>query len=102
MYISSSGGLRFEWDPSKSIANVRKHGVSFREARTVFSDESGLLREDLGTVDEQRFVLLGLSSAVRLLVVVHTYRDDDHTIRLISARKATRSERAQYSARLRR
>jgi uncharacterized DUF497 family protein len=103
MYISSAGEFRFEWDPLKAARNVRKHGVTFSEPQTVFSDEHGLLLDDLGLAsDDQRFVLLGLSSALRLLVVVHTYRDVDRTIRLISARKPTRSERVQYNARFRR
>ena len=102
MYIPSSGELRFEWDPAKAAQNVRKHGVSFLEAQTSFSDDYGLLVDELGPAsEEQRFVLLGVSSAVRLLVVVHSYREIERTIRLISARKATRSERAQYAAQFR-
>ena len=101
MYIIVSG-FRFAWDRAKATANLRKHGVSFSEASTTFGDEDGLLLDDLAaTGDDERYVLLGVSSALRLLVVVHTYRDDARTIRLISARKATRSERAQYQARFR-
>lgn len=91
---------QFEWDPGKSALNQRKHRVSFDEARTVFGDEHGLLLDDpdhSGT--EERFVLLGLSTAVRVLVVVHSYREDEDRIRIISARKATRQERKQYDAR---
>ena len=103
MYIPSSGELRFEWDPAKAARNLHKHGVSFLEARTSFSDDYGLLIDERGpTSEEQRFVLLGVSSAVRLLVVVHSYREAGRTIRLISARTATRSERAQYAAQFRR
>ena len=102
MYYSSPGGFQFEWDPAKAASNVRKHGVSFSEASSVFSDEDALLLDDLGSApDDQRFVLLGLSSRLQLLVVAHTYRDAERTIRLISARKATRSERAQYDAQFR-
>ena len=102
MYIPSSGELRFEWDSAKAAQNGRKHGVSFLEAQTSFSDDYGLLVDELGPAsEEQRFVLLGVSSAVRLLVVVHSYREIERTIRLISARKATRSERAQYAAQFR-
>jgi uncharacterized DUF497 family protein len=93
---------RFEWDPRKSALNQRKHGVSFDEARTAFGDEHGLLLDDpdhSGT--EERFILLGLSAALRVLVVVHSYREDEDTIRIISARKATRHEREQYDARWR-
>jgi uncharacterized protein len=92
--------LRFAWDPTKAAANARKHGVSFDEAITTFSDEHALLLADPDhSGEEPRFILLGLSAALRLLVVVHCHRDTDETIRLISARKATRSERTQYDAR---
>ena len=102
MYIESAGGFRFEWDSIKAVRNLAKHGVSFSEAQTVFSDEHGLLLDDLGPAsDDPRFALLGLSSALRVLVVVHAYRDTDKTIRLISARKATRSERSQYDSQFR-
>ncbi len=89
--------LTFEWDPRKNAANRRKHGVSFEEAETAFSDEGALLLDDPDhSRAEDRFVLLGLSAALRLLVVCHTYRRDDAVIRLISARKATPAERVQY------
>ena len=103
MYIPSSGELRFEWDPAKAAQNVRKHGVSFLEAQTSFGDNYGLLVDELESAsDEHRCVLLGVSSAVRLLVVVHSYREIERTIRLISARKANRFEYAQYAAQFRR
>ncbi len=89
----------FEWDPAKSTANRAKHGVSFEEAATVFEDESGLLIPDPAhSESEDRFVLLGLSSRARVLVVVHCYRESESVIRIISARKATRREHAQYAA----
>ena len=92
--------LRFAWDPAKAASNRRRHGVSFEEAQTAFSDEAAILIEDPDhSAAEERFILLGLSALTRLLVVVHVYRERDDTIRLISARKATRSERHQYSAR---
>jgi uncharacterized DUF497 family protein len=90
--------LRFEWDDRKSAANRRKHGVSFEEAQTVFFDEHALLIPDPDHVAEERFVLLGLSSALRALVVCHCYRYDT-TIRIISARKANRDERTRYERR---
>jgi hypothetical protein len=94
------GGLRFEWDPRKAAANLRKHGVSFSEAETVFTDERALLIDDPAhSADEDRFLLLGLSAELRLLVVSHSYRRGDTVIRLISAWKATRSERRQYTNR---
>ena len=92
--------LRFEWDARKASANLRKHGVSFEEARTVFVDENALLRPDEGHADdEERFVLLGLSGRLRTLVVCHCYRQADAVIRLISARKANSDERHQYDDR---
>jgi uncharacterized DUF497 family protein len=95
--------LRFEWDPKKNRENQRHHKVSFEEAETAFADEHGLLMPDPDhSEDEDRFILLGLSARLRLLVVCHTYREGDEVIRLISARKADRSERGQYSRRWRR
>jgi uncharacterized DUF497 family protein len=92
--------FRFDWDETKSESNKRKHGVSFEEAQTVFGDELGLLIHDPDHSDEEdRFVLLGLSSTLRTLVVCHCYREGDEVIRIISARKANRQERWIYSRR---
>ena len=92
--------LRFEWDPAKDEANWRKHKVSFQEAESVFIDEHARLLDDPDhSEDEERFILLGLSSRFRVLVVVHTYRGDEEVIRIISARRATKAERAYYDAR---
>ncbi len=92
--------LRIEWDETKNRENVRKHRISFEEAATVFSDERALLLADPDHSDEEdRFILLGLSITLRLLVVCHCYRANDETIRIISARKATKSEAAIYAAR---
>lgn len=89
-----------EWDPAKNTANLRKHKVSFSEAATAFADDNALIIDDPDhSQEEDRFILLGLSSAPRLLVVVHCYRHDDDTIRIISARKATSRERARYNNR---
>ena len=93
--------LRFEWDPSKARTNERKHGVTFEDASTAFTDEHALLIPDPDHSDaEDRFILLGLSSSIRLLVVVHVFRDEDDVIRIISARKATSSESRQYGAQI--
>ena len=93
--------IRFDCDPRKAKSNTRKHGVSFEEAQSVFFDEQALLVEDPRPLhEEERFVLLGLSASVRLLVVVHALRDGD-VIRIISARKATRLEAREYEIRLR-
>jgi len=92
--------LRFEWDPRKAAANLRKHSVSFEEARTVFLDEEALLRPDEDhSDDEDRFLLLGLTGRLRVLVVCHCYRQEDEVIRVISARKANALERQQYEDR---
>lgn len=89
--------LRFEWDAHKEAGNRRKHGVSFDEAASVFSDDRGRLLEDPDhSSAEERFVLLGLSFSLRVLVVCHSYRRADSVIRVISARKATRAERREY------
>ena len=93
--------IRFEWDPRKAKVNLQKHGVSFEEAQSVFYDEQALLHEDPQPLhEEERFVLLGLSASLRLLVVVHALRDRD-VIRIISARKAARLEIREYEIRLR-
>jgi len=90
--------VRFRWNPRKESDNRRKHGVSFDEAKSVFLDANALLIHDPDhSVDEDRFILLGLSYKLRLLVVCHAYRDNDLEIRIISARKANSRERNQYS-----
>jgi uncharacterized DUF497 family protein len=88
--------LSFEWDPKKNRANIAKHGVSFEEAQTVFTDQyARLLADPEHSDDEDRFVLLGTSIRSRLLVICHCERSSD-TIRLISARKADKQERRIY------
>ena len=92
--------LSFEWDPSKDAENQHKHRVSFEEAETVFSDEHALLIDDPEhSSTEDRFILLGLSVRFRVLLVVHSYRKEDEVIRIISARRATKSERRRYDQR---
>ncbi len=89
--------LRFEWELKKAAANLRKHSVSFDDAQTVFADENAKLIDDPDHSDEEdRFVLLGLSSSLRLLVVCHCYRSEGNVIRIISARKAEGHERNPY------
>jgi len=86
--------MDYEWDPNKAAANLQKHGVSFADAVAVFSDTFALtIADDFS--DEERFITLGTDAFGRLLVVSYTWRGT-HTIRLISARKATRPERMQY------
>ena len=89
--------IRFEWDPPKATANLRKHRVSFEEAKSVFYDEFAVqFFDDEHSSDEDRFLLLGLSSGTGLLIVCHCERDDGEVIRIISARKATQRESAFY------
>ncbi|HEX8695180.1 MAG TPA: BrnT family toxin [Longimicrobium sp.] len=88
-------GYRFEWDPEKAESNLQKHGVSFEEATTVFGDPLALIMPDpRHSQAETRYILLGLSHRYRLLVVAHTERTG--SVRIISARLATRSERKAY------
>ena len=92
--------LQIEWDEAKNRENVRKHRVSFAEAATVFSDERALFLADPDhSNEEDRFILLGLSTTLRLLVVCHCCRANDETIRIICARKATKPEAAVYADR---
>jgi uncharacterized protein len=89
--------LHFEWDETKAKANVKKHGVSFDEAKSAFLDDHAKLIADPDhSVAEDRFVLLGYSGSLKLLVVCHCYRAAGHVIRIISARKATRQEAKVY------
>jgi len=90
--------LRFTWDQSKSKANQKKHGISFEEAQTVFFDENAIEFFDPDhSQSEDRFLLLGLSSSLRTLVVSHCYRKRESLIRIISARKATKKEQKVYT-----
>ena len=92
--------MHFDWDTEKAVANQIKHGVSFEEAQTVFNDCDALRIYDPDhSEDEERFVLLGLSASLRVLVVCHCYRENDEKIRIISARKATKKESATYEKR---
>jgi uncharacterized DUF497 family protein len=92
--------LRFEWDPRKAAANLRRHRVSFEEASTAFYDETAMLIDDPDhSAIEERFVLLGLSASGRLLVIPHCYRAGSDAIRLISAWKGDRRDRAFYFGR---
>ena len=85
--------IRFEWDSDKAIANAKKHSITFNEARTVFFDDNARLIADPDHSSlEERFILLGMSNALRILTVSHCYRSMAKTIRIISARKATRAE----------
>ena len=89
--------MRFDWDPNKAAVNLQKHGVSFEETATVFDDIDALrIYEPDHSETEDRFILLGMSTHLRILVVCHCYRENDETVRIISARKATAKESAEY------
>jgi len=87
----------FDWDDEKNIANINKHGVSFREASTVFKDANAIVLYDYAhSQDEERFVVIGYSTEMRLLYVCHCYRESETVVRIISARKAGKYEELLY------
>ncbi len=89
--------IQFNWDKNKAKTNIEKHSVSFEEAQSVFDDDNARLIFDPDhSEDEDRFILLGLSCSLKILVVVHCYKDGQNIIRLISARKATKPEEKSY------
>ncbi len=89
--------IKFEWDTAKAATNLKKHGVSFEEAQTVFYDEFAVqFFDEENSADEARFLLLGLSVQAKLLIVCHCERDSGSVIRIISARKATKREQTFY------
>ena len=97
MYNVHMNILKFEWDKRKETANIKKHGVSFGDARTVFYDENAIQFYDPDhSQDEDRFILLGISFKLRVLVVCHCFRETDSTVRIISARKADGEEEKEY------
>jgi hypothetical protein len=88
---------RFEWDEHKNRANIKKHGISFSEAMTVFDDPNVMYKPDPDhSLHEERFIAIGFSEEARVLVVCHCYYEDDSVIRLISARKANKFETSSY------
>ena len=89
--------LVFEWDSEKDRTNQKKHGVSFEEAKSVFYDDSAIQFWDEGHSDlEDRFLLLGRSSKMRILLIVHCFREPESVIKIVSVRKATKTESKQY------
>lgn len=95
--------IGFEWDAEKAPENELKHGVSFEEAESIFADEFAVLIDDPDhSSEEERFLLLGLSASLRMLIVSHCYRKADDVVRIISARNATRNEKDIYHRRWRR
>ena len=97
MYNIIMSYLEFEWDENKNNSNKNKHKVSFEEGQTAFSDENAIIIHDPDhSEDEDRFILLGMSSSLKLLVVCHCLRDNDNLIRIISVRKADKRESSSY------
>ena len=89
--------LKFTWNKNKNALNQKKHKVSFEEAKTVFYDDNARLIHDPDHSDkEDRYILLGLSAKLRLIIVVHSYKEDEEIIRIITARKATKNETKYY------
>ncbi len=89
--------LIFEWDNTKARENLKKHGISFEEAQSVFFDDNAVqFWDDKHSDCEERFLMLGMSNKIRILLVVHCFRKDESTIRVISARKTTRKEKMEY------
>lgn len=91
--------LKFEWDERKARVNEQKHGVSFTEAERVFYDENARLLYDAEhSSEEERYIMLGMSDSLLLLVVCHVYKEDEETIRIFSARRANKREQQQYKS----
>lgn len=89
--------MRFEWDEAKEKTNRRKHGVSFEEAQTAFCDEHAVQFFDPDhSEDEDRFILLGMSFKLRVIVVCHCFRESETVVRLFSARRADKGEEREY------
>jgi uncharacterized DUF497 family protein len=89
--------IKFEWDVVKAASNIKKHGISFKEAQSVFFDEFAVQFFDhKNSETEDRFLMLGMSNETNLLLICHCERDEGNTIRVISARKATKNERKHY------
>lgn len=89
--------MTFDWDENKNNIIIKKHGIDFKEASSIFYDENAILFDDPDHSDqEDRFLLIGMSKALNILTVCHCYRDQDQIIRIISARKATKTETDAY------
>ena len=89
--------IKFEWNAAKGISNKKKHGISFEEAQSVFYDEFAVqFFHEESSSSEDRFLMLGFSDEARLLIVCHCERDQGNTVRIISARKATKNESHYY------
>ena len=93
--------IQFEWDNNKNAINIKKHKISFEEASTVFYDDKAILFDDPEhSYEEERFLIIGTTTLSKICIVSHCYREDDEIIRIISARKATKSEQTVYEKNL--
>jgi uncharacterized protein len=89
--------IEFDWNPAKAASNLKKHGVSFEEAQSVFYDDFAIqFYDESHSSDEERFLMLGMSSGANILLVCHCERDGSNVVRIISARKATKQESSFY------
>ncbi|NLJ70423.1 MAG: BrnT family toxin [Clostridiaceae bacterium] len=89
--------IKFEWDINKNYSNIRKHKISFEEAKTVFLDDYAIVFDDPEhSIEEERFLIIGLSLIKNILIVSHCYKEEEEIIRIISARKATKKEMEFY------
>ena len=97
MYNIIKREISFSWDENKNKTNIKKHGVSFNEASSIFFDENAILFDDpIHSINEERFLIIGMSEKTRICIVSHCYIIDDNEIRIISARKANKKEEARY------
>lgn len=93
--------IRFEWDENKNESNKKKHDIAFEDAKTVFSDDYAILFDDPDhSAEEERFLIIGLAESSGICIVSHCYREKDDIIRIISARRATKAEKATYQENL--
>ena len=94
----NNNDIEFDWDEEKNRKNLKKHGISFEEAVTVFYDDNAIVFDDPDhSIDENRFLIIGTSMTNKLCIVSHCYRDDEGIIRIISARLAVKKEKKLYN-----
>ncbi len=101
MYNIIMETLKFEWNPNKNEINKKKHGLSFETAKEVFYDEFAILFDDPDhSIEEERFLIIGSIKSEQICIVSHCYRDQENRIRIISARRATKTEKQVYLDRI--
>ena len=98
MYNIIINGLEFEWDEKKNNINIKKHGISFEEAIMVFYDDDAIVFDDPDhSIEENRFLIIGMTDKDKICILSHCYRDNEDKIRIISARKAEKGEIRVYN-----